>query len=378
METNKSSGARTLVRAIIIAGILIILLVMSYAVIKIVPKAFSTLASANISLGTLFSPKGAATSTNAIATSTTSVKNNGISGPGGFTVISTSTQATTTTKNTSSYNNQSSNTYVNHPVVQNGLPDLAIAITSKGIQDPTTGKFIETNNVQPNDRVIINFIVTNQGSRASGSWTLRAQLPAYDAADRLKTINGVSIPAGQAISGQVYFDRVQIAGNNNVILTIDPNGSISESDKSNNVAQVVITSTGTNTGTTYTTGTITNGSLSDLSVNIIATGILDSSNNFVQTTPRSGQRPAVRFQVVNNGGSDTGTWYFNAFMSGQTSYTSDPQPTLGAGQKFIYTIGFNSVNYGTNAITINVDPTNIVRESNEGNNTASASVYVGN
>ena len=66
METNKSSGARTLVRAIIIAGILIILLVMSYAVIKIVPKAFSTLASANISLGTLFSPKGAATSTNAI------------------------------------------------------------------------------------------------------------------------------------------------------------------------------------------------------------------------------------------------------------------------------------------------------------------------
>ncbi len=97
----------------------------------------------------------------------------------------------------------------------------------------------------------------------------------------------------------------------------------------------------------------------DLSVRIMGVNV-DSSGMAV-----------VEFDIKNEGGAPSGTYYFQAFLPTQSVYTynSPLQSSLGSGDHVVSTIRFTQAVAGT--VSIVVDPSSMVRESNENNNYAS-------
>ncbi len=83
----------------------------------------------------------------------------------------------------------------------------------------------------------------------------------------------------------------------------------------------------------------------------------------------------VEFDIANNGGSPTGAYYFQAFLPTQSTYTyqSPLQSSLGAGDHIVNTIRFTQAISGT--VSIVVDPSSAIYESNENNNYASQSIF---
>lgn len=300
---------KTLLRVIVIGAILLILVFLSIGIVKIVPKALSSLASATVSIGSIFDGGENATSTNngANGTSNGTVIPNG----NGFIVVSSSTQngTGTTTGNspwtaggtngkattslldliTPKFGTYPTNNYVPTPAGQptnkeileaekkalaekNGgaytntgstgntqyasnasracvageQPDLAVSILSRGIISKTTGQYIETNNFTTSDTVSIKFKVENRGLCNTGSWNFRAEMPSNNATDQLRTVsNAGAIPAGRAVTGQANFDSPR-AGSSNVVFTVTDNSG-RDGNTSNNTATsaLVVTNNGT-------------------------------------------------------------------------------------------------------------------------------------
>ena len=79
----------------------------------------------------------------------------------------------------------------------------------------------------------------------------------------------------------------------------------------------------------------------------------------------------VSFDIANTGSGSTGTWYFQAQLPTSQAYTyfSPAQTALAPGSHITNTLRFTQAINGS--VFISVDPSNGVRESNEGNNTAS-------
>ncbi len=100
----------------------------------------------------------------------------------------------------------------------------------------------------------------------------------------------------------------------------------------------------------------------DLSVRIIAVN-----------TDQSGMT-TVEFGITNEGESSSGTYYFEAFLPTQSAYTytSPLQSSLGQGEHIVNILRFTQAVLGT--VSIVVDPSRAVHESNENNNYASQSV----
>ena len=85
---------------------------------------------------------------------------------------------------------------------------------------------------------------------------------------------------------------------------------------------------------------------------------------------------AVQFDIANVGGSPTGTWTFTAqlpTLSGYT-YNSPAQISLAPGDHIVNTLRFTQAAQGI--IQVIADPTNVISEVNEMNNTASESMSV--
>jgi hypothetical protein len=122
--------------------------------------------------------------------------------------------------------------------------------------------------------------------------------------------------------------------------------------------------------------------LPDLAVTIIATGYLtaDSADSFVPAhIIPPGARPAVKFSIANNGTNVTGPWNFLAMIPsfGGSVFHSPMEPSLNPGDHTVFTLGFSQAIPGpAQAITIVADPDNLIAESNEGNNSASAAVTI--
>ena len=83
----------------------------------------------------------------------------------------------------------------------------------------------------------------------------------------------------------------------------------------------------------------------------------------------------VVFDIANDGASSTGMWFFEAQLPTAQPYTyiSPAQASLAPGAHITNTLRFTQAMNGS--VFISVDPANAVRESNEGNNTASQ--YIG-
>lgn len=141
-------------------------------------------------------------------------------------------------------------------------------------------------------------------------------------------------------------------------------------------------------GETITTVTTTSAAVApygnpDLQVKITGTGYLTTSdtNSFVAATAiPSGKRGAVKFTVTNTGTNVSGVWKFDVKIPTSPSYTyhSSTQQSLAPGDSIDFVLGFDRARNGTDReITVTVDSNNDVHESNENNNTDSATIDIG-
>lgn len=112
----------------------------------------------------------------------------------------------------------------------------------------------------------------------------------------------------------------------------------------------------------------------DLSVRLIATGVLDPYTRLF--TPKSpvgtNELAAIRFEVINTGTARAGSWYFTANLPTQTPYhyTSPHQQPLGPGDRIEFTLSFDHTIPGTQTVSIQADAGNNVAEISETNNHA--------
>ena len=138
-------------------------------------------------------------------------------------------------------------------------------------------------------------------------------------------------------------------------------------------------------GTVSTTPTPSNPSgTADLSVKIIDVGIVSrSSSEFTATSSvRATDRAAVRFTVENLGTKVSDSWTFSAVLPTSPAYIFDSQSqrVLLPGERIEFTLGFDSIVAPTDTalahITINIDPTNSLREVTKNNNIAKTTIIV--
>lgn len=123
----------------------------------------------------------------------------------------------------------------------------------------------------------------------------------------------------------------------------------------------------------------------DLTVSVLAYGLVDSSTGEFEETDEipydlpSGQRGAIRFEVINIGTNVSDEWRFEAELptSPNYSYTSPEQQELFPGDKIVFTIGFTKVRRAdSDTYRIEVDSRDDVDESNENNNVAEGTVRI--
>ncbi|MCH7529933.1 hypothetical protein IIB50_02335 [Patescibacteria group bacterium] len=119
----------------------------------------------------------------------------------------------------------------------------------------------------------------------------------------------------------------------------------------------------------------------DLSVIILATGILDkTTNEFIATSSiKLSDKVAISFEVINKGTRTSSGWTFNAVLPTfpHHIFHSKSQHALGPGDKIEFTLGFDSIaGVGEQEIIINVDPAGNINESTKSNNIVRVTVTV--
>ncbi len=158
------------------------------------------------------------------------------------------------------------------------------------------------------------------------------------------------------------------------------------------------TNSGTNTGTGATTYQPTqivqipgtgvgqasasnpNGNI-DLTAQIIDVGYINTTTNafVVAKEVKPDQRAAIRFEIVNLGSKAAKDWTFAAVLPTFPGYIfqSNTQQTLNPGDRVQFTLGFDSImRRAENEFIINVDPIGSVQETDESNNIIKGKMYV--
>ena len=109
----------------------------------------------------------------------------------------------------------------------------------------------------------------------------------------------------------------------------------------------------------------------DLVVNLIATGVLNNSNQFITgRTAQVGEKVGIRFEIVNRGSKNTGTWNWGATLPvppPQNIYSGWNQVSLAPGDGIEFTLGYQRTNPEQNQIIIVVDPSKVVIQNNREN-----------
>jgi hypothetical protein len=118
----------------------------------------------------------------------------------------------------------------------------------------------------------------------------------------------------------------------------------------------------------------------DLAVQMLQAGPMVNGVIVSNASSDLGSVAVIRFEIRNNGNVSTGPWSFQAVLPladiSSRVFNSGLQNSLSPGSGVIYTLTFSGLREGTNQALVNVDPTNIVSETYEGNNQASATFYV--
>lgn len=120
----------------------------------------------------------------------------------------------------------------------------------------------------------------------------------------------------------------------------------------------------------------------DLAVQILGTGIITTdTGTFIAVSPiNTSQKGAVRFEVINLGGKESGSWTFNAVLPTYPRHIfhSTSQKSLLPGDRIEFTLGFDQVNgnVSEDIVTINVDPSGSIQESSKTNNIIQKTILI--
>ncbi len=169
-----------------------------------------------------------------------SVTNIGGSSFATTTPSSNTTAPAHTTKPTNGTYPTTSTTKVSDP---NGYVDLQVTFLQMGYLDRATNAFIPTNTPSRSQKVAFRFSIENIGTKTSPEFDFNAVLPT-------SPISNAGSPAEQALTpgGRIEFTMgfegaTMSSGNSVVTIQVDPSNRISESNKTNNTASYVITTT---------------------------------------------------------------------------------------------------------------------------------------
>lgn len=153
-----------------------------------------------------------------------SIKDPGTTTTTGTTKTSTGTTGTTRTVTTGHY------VQVPTQTQYYGLPDLQAHIIEIGYLD-SRDNFIESDSV-PSGRIgVVHFAIINNGTNASGSWKLEAELPTNQS---YQSGYQASIPPGGTSIGELNFDNADRGNNQDISIMVDYNNRIQESNERNN------------------------------------------------------------------------------------------------------------------------------------------------
>lgn len=285
------------------------------------------------------------------------------------------TPTATTESNTNTKTNSNTGSQTTNKPSYTGTPDLSVSLVKIG-KTAQDGSYVNTSSFAENDRVTIQFKVTNIGNSRSGNWSLRADLPTKTQSDKVY-ISG-SQPAlnpGDSYQMTISFDTFDPNGRN---ITITINNS--DTNQSNNILNIPVSSNGdysNNNNNNYNS----TGSRPDLVVRIIDVGVMGNNNQFYYSNSLSdNDNIAVKFEIQNIGESNSGSFRFTADLptTDNDTFESNNQPSLAPGETKQYTLGFDNPDTGTNTITIDVDSDDDVRENNENNNDDSERIRINN
>ncbi len=110
----------------------------------------------------------------------------------------------------------------------------------------------------------------------------------------------------------------------------------------------------------------------DLAVRVLAIGVINPVSGAFENRYPTGPNDiaAVKFDIANNGGSSSGNYYFTVSLpiAGGYVYSSPIQSSLTPGSRVESILRFKPVQSGGGMVTVAIDTTYAVSESNEGNN----------
>lgn len=116
--------------------------------------------------------------------------------------------------------------------------DLAVRIMAVGTIDPTTGAFIAGATASANAVSAVEFSIQNVGGSRSGIYYFSANLPTQDGYVYQSPAQA-SLAPGASIINTLRFTPV-VSGGGEFSVSVNPGGTVRESNYSNNAAQVFV------------------------------------------------------------------------------------------------------------------------------------------
>ncbi|GIV78085.1 MAG: hypothetical protein KatS3mg050_2479 [Litorilinea sp.] len=236
-------------------------------------------------------------------------------------------------------------------VLPPAMPNLVMRAENIGFKpvDPTTGQAVTVTatvlnvGAAPAQNVVVQFVdATNNGTTPIGASQIIAE-----------------IPAGGSGRAQIVYDtgRMGAAGDRKIQVIVDPNNQIVESDENDNRAVATL-------------------KVAALPApNLV---IRSDQIGFEPPRPNAGDTVQIYATVRNSGGqaaNDVTVQFLDVTGSGAVPIGS-PQTvaTILPGSSALFQTSYELANGGNRKIQVVVDPNNTVAESNEGDNSATATL----
>jgi hypothetical protein len=247
-ETLSPSRQAALGGLAVVGFISLIILGMWLAVYsaRFVPPTVNRIGAAAVYLGSLFTPAPDANLTVVPTASTTIPFGDGTT----TTPVASTTPATTTTPTTKpatpvapSKGIETSGTYTlgsGAPALY-GLPDLAVTITAVGyLATSSTSSFVPAAVVPHGAIPAVQFTVKNVGTNVAGIWNFSASIPT-STNYLYQSVAQQTLNPGDYIDFTLGFSQPIPGTNQKVTITVDSNNTLSETTKTNNVANATLT-----------------------------------------------------------------------------------------------------------------------------------------
>jgi hypothetical protein len=121
----------------------------------------------------------------------------------------------------------------------NGKTDLIGYLLAVGYIDENTNQFVATSSIERSAKAAVRFEVRNIGTKSSGEWNFKAELPTspshtYEPREIQQSLN-----PGERIEFTLSFDRVRRTETGVVVITLDPDTKLDEFTRVNNRIEAV-------------------------------------------------------------------------------------------------------------------------------------------